>query len=391
VNKKRVVIVGGGPAGLMAATQLLETDCELIIIEQKPTIGRKFLVAGDGGFNLTHSEHLDVFIEKYDCEWIRNCVRQFDSTAFRDFLLTIGVPTIIGSSGKVFPEDHLKPIDVLNSWKKWLSEKVDFQVNSRLTGFSEKSVSILTKGISEEIEFDFLVFALGGASWPKTGSDGRWTELFRSRKIDLVEFSASNSGVELDKKWLGDSAGKILKNVVVSCNTSSCPGDVVCTEYGLEGKPIYAMNVELRKQTHPQLLIDLKPQFSAQKVFEVLQKAKTPTQGLKDLKLSQLAISWIKAFVSKEKFMNPTELTGFIKAFPVDVKGFRSLDEVISSAGGVATTELKQSGELIKYPGVFCAGEMIDWDAPTGGYLIQGCVSSGYVVGQAIKKRLLTK
>ena len=388
MNKKRVVIVGGGPAGLMAATQLLDADCELILIDHKPTVGRKFLVAGDGGFNLTHSEELPAFLKKYDSDWMKNCVKQFDSPSFRYFLKSIGVPTIIGSSGKIFPEDHLKPIDVLNSWKKLLSKRVDFQMNSRLIDFSENAVLIETKGVSRTIEFDFLVLALGGGSWSKTGSDGKWFELFESKGIELADFASSNSGVELHQNWLESLEGKILKNVVVSCGDLSCSGDVVCTAYGLEGKPIYAMNGALRKQESKRLKIDFKPQFDQKKVLEVLQKAKSPTLGLKELKLAEVAIFWLKTFASKAEFTNPVELAALIKEFPVEVKGFRPLDEVISTAGGVLTTELDASGQLLKFPNVFCAGEMIDWDAPTGGYLIQGCVSSGYVVGQGMSATL---
>lgn len=384
MNRKRVVIIGGGPAGLMTATQLLDADCELILIDHKPTVGRKFLVAGDGGFNLTHSEELDNFVEKYDSDWIKNCVRQFDSSSFRDFLKSIGVPTIIGSSGKVFPEDELKPIDVLNSWKKLLSKRVGFKVNSRLIDFSENSISVESKGIVQELEFDFLVFALGGGSWAKTGSDGSWFELFQSKGFEMADFTSSNSGVELDKRWLNGLAGKILKNIVVSCEELSCSGDVVCTDYGLEGKPIYAMNGALRKQETKQIKIDFKPQFDQEKIQEILQKAKNSSQGLKDLKLSEVAIFWLKHFVSKEQFTNSNELAQLIKKFPVEVEGFRPLDEVISTAGGVLTIELDETGQLKKFPNIFCAGEMIDWDAPTGGYLIQGCVASGYVVGQAI-------
>ena len=385
MTKKRVVIVGGGPAGLMAATQLLNADCTILLIDQKATVGRKFLVAGDGGFNLTHSEEIETFVEKYDCDWIKNAVRQFDATAFRDFLDSIGVPTIIGSSGKVFPTQDLKPIDVLNAWKKFLAEKVEFRTNTGLIDFSENDLTVESKNTTEKIPFDFLVLALGGGSWSKTGSDGKWMELFRSKNIRVADFKPSNSGIVLYENWLGNLAGKILKNVVASCGNLSCSGDVVCTKYGLEGKPVYAVNRALREQEKLQITIDFKPQFDEKKIFEVLRKAKNPTQGLKDLKLSEIAVFWLKNFVSKEKFVNPGELSKLIRQFPVGVKGFRPLDEVISTAGGVLTSELDEYGQLKDFLNVFCAGEMIDWDAPTGGYLIQGCVSGGYVAGRKIE------
>lgn len=384
MTKKRVIIVGGGPAGLMTASQLANSECEVILIDHKATIGRKFLVAGDGGFNLTHFEGIDTFLEKYDSDWIRNAVRQFDSTAFRNFLDEIGVPTIIGSSGKVFPVEDLKPIDVLNAWKESLSPNIRIQTNTRLIDFTNDAIVVEREGLREEMPFDVLVLALGGGSWSKTGSDGTWVELFQSKEITVSPFRSSNSGVVLYENWLSTLEGKILKNVVVSCGDQQCSGDIVCTSYGLEGKPVYAVNRELSKQEKPQLTIDFKPQIQLNKITEVLQKAKSPTLGLKELKLGEVAVFWLKNFVSKEKFTTPKELAKLIKAFPIGIKGFRPLDEVISTAGGVNTEELSESGSLNKFPNVFCAGEMINWDAPTGGYLIQGCVSSGYVVGRAI-------
>lgn len=384
MSMKRIVIVGGGPAGLMAATQLLDSKCEIILIDQKGTIGRKFLVAGDGGFNLTHSEEQTSFLEKYDCDWIKNAVEKFSATDFRDFLDSIGVPTIIGSSGKVFPTEDLKPIDVLNSWKKLLSEKVEFRTTAKLVDFSDNALVLDEDGKNQELSFDYLVLALGGGSWSITGSDGKWLELFEKKNIAVSSFRSSNSGIVLYENWLCDLEGKIVKNVVVSCNDLSCAGDLVCTSYGLEGKPVYAMNRALREQEKPQITIDFKPQVSLEKVSEILRKAKNTTQGLKELKLGDAAMFWIKNFVSKEKFINPKELAKLIKQFPIGIKGFRPLDEVISTAGGVETSELEETGALKQFPNVFCAGEMINWDAPTGGYLIQGCVSSGYVAGNAI-------
>lgn len=384
MTPKRVVIVGGGPAGLMAATQLVNAGCEIILMDQKATVGRKFLVAGDGGFNLTHSENLESFLEKYDSDWIKNAVRQFDAPSFRDFLDSIGVSTVIGSSGKVFPVENLKPIDVLNSWKGFLSGKIDFRTNTQLIDFSAHDLAIESKSGREKIPFDFLVLALGGGSWQKTGSDGKWIDLFRSKNIEVIDFKPSNSGIELDQHYLKNLVGKVLKNVVVSCGKLSCAGDVVCTEYGLEGKPVYAINRELRDQVKPQLCIDFKPQFDQKRIVETLQKAKNASQGLKELKLSEIAIFWLKNFVSREQYTDPEQLSGLIKHFSLEIKGFRPLNEVISTAGGVATSELDECGQLKKFPDVFCAGEMIDWDAPTGGYLIQGCVASGFVAGRGV-------
>lgn len=388
---KRVVIVGGGPAGLMAATQLLKSDCEILILDQKASVGRKFLVAGDGGFNLTHSETPSEFREKYDSDWIKQAVRQFSNKDWIKFLRQIGIETTVGSSGKIFPADTIKPIQVLNAWKEFLEPKVQFVLNTRFINFDQKQVEVEREGKVGKMDFDYLILALGGKSWPVTGSDGLWTSVFENKGIALSPFQASNSGLVLYENWLGDLEGKILKNIHVSCGDQSCSGDLVCTGYGLEGKPAYAINGALRKMEKPVFKVDLKPQMPLQKVFEVLKKAKNPSQGLKELKLGEVAVFWIKNFVSKQRFLDPKELAKAIKEFPIGIKGFRPIEEVISCAGGVADSEISETGELNQFPGVFVAGEMIDWDAPTGGYLIQGCVSSGYVSGRAIKLSMINE
>ncbi|MDR0803395.1 NAD(P)-dependent oxidoreductase [Fluviicola sp.] len=385
---KRVLIVGGGPAGLMSATQLSECNCEITLIDQKAAIGRKFLVAGDGGFNLTHSEKLQRLLEKYDSNWIRDAVKAFDNQEFIAFLNRIGIETRIGSSGKVFPVEEIKPVQVLNAWKHFLEPKVKFVVNSRFIDFTEQHIVYEKAGKQTVLNFDYLVLALGGKSWPITGSDGRWTDLFEQKGIQVKPFQASNSGLELYENWLGDLEGKILKNVVLSCGDQHCAGDVVCTNYGLEGKPVYAINRALRELEKKVFQIDFKPQMTEQRVFEILKKARNPSWGLKDLKLGDTAVFWLKNFVSKAHFTDLKRLAKSIKAFSIGIKGFRPLEEVISSAGGVALSEISESGELKKFPNVFCAGEMLDWDAPTGGYLIQGCVSSGFVAGREIGLRI---
>jgi uncharacterized flavoprotein (TIGR03862 family) len=385
---KRVIIVGGGPAGLMAATELLKSDCEILLVDQKASVGRKFLVAGDGGFNLTHSEAPSEFREKYDSDWIKQTVRQFSNKDFIKFLKKLGIETKIGSSGKIFPSEELKPIHVLNTWKQFLEPKVQFMLNATFLNFENNQLEVERAGKKEKINFDYLVLALGGKSWSVTGSDGAWIPIFEEKNITINELQPSNSGLVLYENWLGDLEGKILKNIETSCGDQRCTGDLVCTNYGLEGKPAYAINGALRKMEKPVLKVDLKPQMTKDKVFDILKKAKNPSQGLKELKLGEVATFWIKTFVSKGRFLDPKELTKAIKEFPIGIKGFRPLDEVISCAGGVSTEELSEFGELNKFPNVFVAGEMIDWDALTGGYLIQGCVSSGYAAGKTISKMI---
>jgi uncharacterized flavoprotein (TIGR03862 family) len=386
--KKTVVIVGGGPAGMMAATQMLSCNCTVVLVDQKAAIGRKFLVAGDGGFNLTHAEPLASFIEKYNNSWIKECVSRYSNSDFIQFLDEIGIPTIIGSSGKIFPDSAIKPIQVLNSWKAILTPKVNFKLGWRLVDFNAGSATFHVDSGVKTLRFDFLVLALGGKSWSVTGSDGRWLEILSKKQVQTVPFQAGNSGLELKNEWIAGSEGQVIKNVVVSSNGFSCHGDIVCSKYGLEGKPIYAVNRGVRMSETPQIQIDFKPQFSLDQVKQILHRSDTPSQGLKTLKLSQVAIRWIKQFVSKDVFTDSDCLARVVKAFEVPVTGFRPIDEVISTVGGVAVEEIDESGQLKKYPQVYCCGEMVDWDAPTGGYLIQGCVSSGWAVGSAIKSTL---
>jgi uncharacterized flavoprotein (TIGR03862 family) len=389
-NNKQVVIVGGGPAGLIAAAQLKESGCTVTIIDQKPTVGRKFLVAGEGGFNLTHSEPVLDFIEKYDNDWIKKCVRTYPSKQFRKYLKQIGVPTIVGSSGKVFPEETMKPAQVLSAIKADIAAHVTYDLGATVVDFDTASVTIEKESGRSTLNFDYLIFALGGASWQKTGSDGLWVPLFQQKGIEVKPLLPSNSGVVLYDNWLADlTDGMLLKNVVTSVDKITCAGDILLTNYGLEGKPIYAVNRALRAMEKPTLTIDLKPQMTLEKIRQILKKAKNPTQGLKELKLSEVSLVWLRKFVSKENYNSAEQLAKQIKAFKIGIQSFRPIDEVISSAGGVATTELTPSGQLVKMDTIYCCGEMVDWDAPTGGYLIQACVSSGYVAGQAIRSLLI--
>ncbi len=389
-NNKQVVIVGGGPAGLIAAAQLKDSGCTVTIIDQKPTVGRKFLVAGEGGFNLTHSEPVLDFIEKYDNDWIKKCVRTYPSKQFRKYLKQIGVPTIVGSSGKVFPEETMKPAQVLSAIKADIAAHVTYDLGAAVVDFDAASVTIEKENGRSTLNFDYLIFALGGASWQKTGSDGLWVPLFQQKGIEVMPLLPSNSGVVLYDNWLADlTDGMLLKNVITSVDKVSCAGDILVSNYGLEGKPIYAVNRALRAMEKPTLTIDLKPQMTFEKIQQILKKAKNPTQGLRELKLSEVSLVWLRKFVSKENYNSAEQLAKQIKAFKIGIQSFRPIDEVISSAGGVATTELTPSGQLIKMNTIYCCGEMVDWDAPTGGYLIQACVSSGYVAGQAKRSLLI--
>lgn len=388
----------------MAATQLVSREAEILIVDQKAAPARKFLVAGDGGFNLTHSEELDTFLQKYDSDFVRNCVKQFTPEDFRQWLSQIGIETFVGSSGKVFPVVPTKPIEVLNAWRKVLkSKQLSWKMKTKLVDFDESTVTLECDGTTEVYPFDFLVLATGGASWKKTGTDGKWLELFEQKAIVTKPFSASNSGVVLKQvdyfpprrisetaslSWLKKHEGTILKNVRVTAGDNTVPGDVVITSYGLEGKPIYAANSWLRQHEFSGLSIDFRPQLTVDQVITALHHAKNVRSGFDKLKLPVVVYDWLKEVLSKEEFTDALELGRHIKAFKPEISGFRPIDEVISTVGGVEESALSETGELMGFPQVYCAGEMVDWDAPTGGYLIQACVSMGFVVGTSIRKAI---
>ena len=386
-SRPKVVIIGAGPAGLMVATQLKETNAEITLVDQKSAPGRKFLVAGHGGFNLTHSEPLEAFVAKYDSEFIRQCVRVFSPEDTREWLSGIGIGTIVGSSGKIFPTEDTKPIEVLNAWLQTLeSPGITGVFKTTFVNFSEKEVEVLTDGETSYLPYDYLVFATGGASWKKTGSDGKWTAAFREKKIALKPFGASNSGLEtVHGHWLEKYEGAIVKNVRFTVGETVFAGDFTVTEYGIEGKPVYAVNNWLRNHEMKGLFIDFKPQLSFEQILKTIKAAKNMREGFLDLKLSGAIYQWFREELTKEEFTDPETMSRLLKAFQPQIEGFRPIDEVISTVGGVAMDAIDETGRLSGYENIYCCGEMLDWDAPTGGYLLQGCFSSGYVVGSNLR------
>ena len=386
----KIGIVGMGPSGLMAGSQLAKAGHEVHFFDHKKAAGRKFLVAGNGGFNLTHSEEVKSFINKYDKELIQKAVQEFDNNDWRTFLeKELKVPTYIGSSGKIFPEKGIKPITVLYNWLNYLKYyKASFHYEHSLVDFDFNSITIKHQEDTKKLEFDKVIIGLGGGSWKMTGSTAEWIELFNNKKIECKPLIASNSGFEINH-WekFKDVEGQTIKNVVVSFGEEKKEGDIVISSYGLEGTPIYYMNRNFRNNPTGKLKIDLKPTKTMEEIKTSLSKSKNFTEGLRKLKLSKGTIQFLKLFLSKEEFLSLNDLANSIKYFQVYPNSLRPIDEVISSVGGVSMAEVNSNFELKNKTGVYICGEMLDWDAPTGGYLIQACVSSGYKVAQSILEK----
>ncbi|MDR2281895.1 MAG: NAD(P)/FAD-dependent oxidoreductase [Sphingobacterium sp.] len=380
-----IVIIGSGPAGLMAAQELAIQGYKVHVYEQNKAAARKFLVAGDGGFNLTHSESVDAFVEKYDVAFVQDIVRSFDNKATVEWLSKIGIPTYVGSSGKIFPEKHIKPIQVLQAWLAYLKELgVSVFYQFQLVDFDEANVYLSHKNEIITCKYEKLILGLGGASWKKTGSDAFWVSIFEQKGIKVKALESANSGYNTQEDW-NDIEGQALKNIGIRYKNYTRLGEIVFTNYGVEGSPLYYMNRFTRKETFPlNLEIDLKPNMSVDSITEKLSGVGSVVSLLKNkLKLSKTAIALLKR-LDKDVFTEPGSLAMAIKQYPIHVTGLRPIEEVISTAGGVSFEELDKNLALYRFPNVHCVGEMIDWEAPTGGYLLQGCFSTGAWVAKAI-------
>jgi uncharacterized flavoprotein (TIGR03862 family) len=388
VNQDGALVIGAGPAGLRAAEILATAGIETRIFEQKPSLGRKFLVAGRGGLNITHSEAYELFVTRYDSpkRWAR-LLKDFRPEQLRAWFEELGVPTYVGTSGRVFPKSQRAP-EILERWLERLYKLgCDIRTGHRfhhLLGQSPFDV-VFQKG--EEFAFEtggVVVFAFGGASWPQTGSDGSWIEEFTSMGISVAPFTPSNVGWECpwSEKFLAVADGKPLKNVAATCSGRTVRGELLITKYGLEGGVIYQLTRELRQEQR--VIIDLKPDLTEAELRRRWREGESLKEAAaKSWRLSTAAIALLE---ERGCFNDFSALLAGLKGCEVNLIAPRPVEEAISSAGGVAWDELDDQLMLKKYPGMFCAGEMIDWDAPTGGYLLQGCFATGTIAGEGAAK-----
>ncbi|MFV8340944.1 NAD(P)/FAD-dependent oxidoreductase [Flavobacterium sp. XS2P39] len=384
--KKSVSIIGGGPAALLLAAFLDHQKFNVTIYEKNKTLGRKFLVAGKGGFNLTHSEPIAQLIARYTpSDFLQEALLDFDNHDFQNWIDLTGIPTYIGSSKRVYPENGIKPIAVLNAILEILNKRgVTICYQHTWKGWSNNNNLVFN--VATEVKSDYTIFALGGGSWKITGSDGKWLNLFKTQGIDVVPFKASNCayGVNWNNDFINKYEGTPLKNIAITCRDKSQKGEVVITGLGLEGNAIYAISPQIREELTNKgkaiIYLDLKPTLSYDALHQKIKKSnlkKTSETLQKELKLTSAQVGLLKTYLSKETYLNPELLAQNIKKLSIEITGSALLDEAISTTGGIKLDALDENFQLKMMKHHYCIGEMIDLDAPTGGYLLQSCFSMG--------------
>ncbi|MEX5668532.1 TIGR03862 family flavoprotein [Pseudomonas neuropathica] len=394
-----VAIIGGGPAGLMAAEVLSQAGIRVDLYDGMPSVGRKFLLAGVGGMNITHSEAYPAFLSRYAerAPQIAPLLRSFDADALCQWIHDLGIETFIGSSGRVFPTD-MKAAPLLRAWLKRLRDSgVVIHTRHRWLGWDEHGALRIDSPEGEiTVKPDATLLALGGGSWARLGSDGAWMLPLEQRGVGLAPLQPSNCGFEV-QAWselmVSKFAGAPLKNIAIGLN-DDVPrlGECVITASGIEGSLIYALSAPIREAINQHgaavIHIDLLPGRPVDKLQTALSKPRGSRSMAKHLH-SQVGIDGVKAALLREltdaaTFADPALLARAIKALPLTLVKTRPLDEAISSAGGVTFEAMDERLMLKALPGVFCAGEMLDWEAPTGGYLLTGCFASGRAAGLGI-------
>lgn len=394
--KKTVSIIGGGAAAIALAAFLNNQKFEVTIFEKNEALGRKLLVAGKGGFNLTNSEQIESLIERYTpSSFLKKTLLKFTNNDLIDWLYSIGIPTYVGSSKRVFPKEGIKAIAVLKAIQTVLIENgVKIEYNKVWTGWSVSNNLVFND--KELVESDYIIFALGGGSWKVTGSDGSWLSIFGKKGINTIPFQASNCAYNIvwENDFILKHAGAPLKNISISCLNKKQKGEVVITQFGLEGNAIYALSPEIRSELKKQqkaiIFIDLKPTLSYADIVTKLKKSKLKktTEILKrELKLSPVQIGLLKTCISKEAFLNIDTLALKIKSLAFDIVNSAELDKSISTVGGVCLSEIDLNFQLNTIENNYCIGEMLDWDAPTGGYLLQACFSMGFGLAQHLNAK----
>jgi uncharacterized flavoprotein (TIGR03862 family) len=387
-----VAVIGAGPAGLMAAETLAAGGAWVEVFEAMRSVGRKFLLAGRGGLNLTHSEAEAPFRARYGAAEpaLTKALQAFGADALRAWAAELGIHTFVGTSGRVFPHD-LKAAPLLRAWLQRLrAAGVVFHTRHRWTGWDDAGQLLFDTPAGEQrVRPDATVLALGGASWRRLGSDGAWLPWLQARGVLVNPFKPSNCGFDVAVPWSAflreRFAGQPVKPVVARFGGQRQQGEFVLTDSGVEGSLVYAFSAPLReaiaRDGQAVWMLDLLPSHSAEQVGVEVARPRGGRSLATHLK-SRLGIQGLKLallheLLGADAMHEPAHLAAGLKALPLTLGATRPLDEAISTAGGVAFEALEASGMLRALPGVFCAGEMLDWEAPTGGYLLTACFATG--------------
>jgi len=406
---RRIAVIGGGPAGLFAAERLRAAGLDVDLYEAKGSPGRKFLIAGKGGLNLTHSDPRPLFDSRYREQATRvgRWLDGFDAQALRDWAAGFGVETYVGSSGRVFPVDR-KAAPLLRGWVRRLKEQgVRLHVNHRWLGWSDDgALRFATDNGELEVRADATVLALGGGSWPQLGSDGAWVPALQARAVDIAPLQSANCG--FDVAWTPffaqRHAGAPLKPVVAHWHgldgePRALQGECVASEYGIEGSLIYALSADLRetlnRDGHATLWLDLVPgRDEARLLADLSQPRKGRSFGehlRRQAGLDPVKTALVFETLGKDAGNDLAAVIATLKRLPLRLLRPRPMAEVISTAGGVRLDALDEGLMLRALPGVFCAGEMLDWEAPTGGYLLTACYASGLRAAEGVTAWLATR
>ena len=392
--KTKVTIIGGGPTGLMAAYILSRNNFNVTIYDRKPTLGRKFLLAGRGGLNITHSECKEEFLKKYGkaANIFEKILENFSQKNLMDFCEMLGEKTFIGSSGRVFPKSF-KASPLLRSWLyKLKNQDVKMKNNHDWIGWDDNKLIFKTETTNIIVDPNITLLALGGLSWPKLGSDGSWIKILKKDDIKISKIQPTNCGffVKWSNIFKNRFAGYPLKSIELSFKDQKIKGEFIITKEGIEGGVIYSISSMLRENInemgYAEVIIDLKPDFSIKKIRHLLLKPKlklsTTNYLRKTLNLSDVAIGLLMEFKNKEGKYNQqiSNLAHTIKSYKIILDKPFSIDRCISTAGGISFKSINKDFTLINKPNTYVAGEMLDWEAPTGGYLLQGCISNGACV-----------
>jgi uncharacterized flavoprotein (TIGR03862 family) len=392
-----IAIIGAGPAGLIAADHLSGRGHAVSIYERMPSPGRKFLLAGRGGLNLTHTEPVEQFLGRYaEAESaISPAIRAFSPGDLRQWSDGLGEETFVGSSGRVFPKSF-KASPLLRAWLRRLSNQgVTLNTGHRWTGWgADGRLAFSTPQGTADIRADAALLALGGASWPRLGSDGSWVKTLTDRGVAVASLRPANCGFAVPwSRVLTDRfAGAPLKRIAITLADKTAQGEAMITEEGIEGGAIYALAGPIReavaREGSATITLDLRPDLGVQALTDrlaVARKGESFSNRLrKQLVLPPVAISLIHESDRSASQREAASLAGLVKALPLTITAVRPIDRAISTAGGVRFEALTEQLMLKAMPGVFCAGEMLDWEAPTGGYLLQGCFATGMTAARGV-------